>query len=132
MIGHLNHIAIVVPDLDAAITLYRTAMGASVSEPLPMPEHGVTVAFVSLPNTKIELMEPLGNDSPVAGYLARNPAGGIHHICLEVPDMDQATEAVTAAGIRTLGEPRTGAHEKPVVFLHPKDCVGTLIEFEEI
>jgi len=131
MIGPLNHIAIVVPDLNAAIALYGTAMEATVSDPAPMPEHGVTVAFVELPNTKIELMEPLGEASPVARFLERNPGGGIHHICLEVPDVHAAARTVTAAGIRMLGEPGTGAHDKPVVFLHPKDCHGTLIEFEE-
>ncbi len=132
MLGPLNHIAIVVPDLAVAIDLYQSSMGATVSAPAPMPEHGVTVAFVTLPNTKIELMEPLGEASPVANFLTRNPAGGIHHICLEVPSVDAAVETLAASGIRTLGTPRAGAHDKLVVFLHPRDCHGTLIEFEEV
>ena len=133
MIGALNHVAIVVPDLQQAVDLYAKAFKASVSEKKDMPEHGVTVVFVNLPNTRIELMEPLGESSPVAGFLAKNPSGGIHHICFEVPDIKEASESIHEAGIRTIGSNGTkiGAHGKPVQFLHPKDCFGTLIEFEE-
>ncbi len=134
MIGRLNHVAIVVPDLEAAARLYRETLGAEVSEPVDMPEHGVTTVFVDLPNTKIELLHPLGDDSPVAGFLARNPAGGMHHMCFEVENIQEARERLTAAGKRILGdgEPRIGAHGKPVLFLHPKDFAGTLIEIEEV
>lgn len=133
MIGRFNHVAIVVPDLAAASTLYRDVLGARVSAPQPLPEHGVTVAFVELPNTRIELLEPLGADSPVRGFLDRNPAGGVHHLCVEVADIRAARERLREAGARVLGdgEPRPGAHGKPVLFLHPKDFYGTLIELEE-
>jgi methylmalonyl-CoA/ethylmalonyl-CoA epimerase len=133
MIGRLNHVAIVVPDLAAASSLYRDALGARVSPPHPLPEHGVTVVFVELPNSKIELLEPLGAGSPVRGFLDKNPAGGIHHLCYEVDDILAARDRLVAAGARVLGdgEPQTGAHGKPVLFLHPKDFCGTLIELEE-
>ena len=133
MIGRLNHVAIVVPDLAAAAALYRDALGARVSPPHPLPEHGVTVVFVELPNSKIELLEPLGAGSPVRGFLDKNPAGGMHHLCYEVDDIIAARDRLLAAGARVLGdgEPLTGAHGKPVLFLHPKDFCGTLIELEE-
>ncbi len=133
MIGRLNHVAIVVPDLDAARALYRDALGAQVSAPLDMPEHGVTTVFVELPNTKIELLHPLGDASPVAPFLERNPSGGMHHVCFEVDDILAARDHLKAAGARVLGdgEPRIGAHGKPVLFLHPKDFCGTLIEIEQ-
>jgi len=133
MIGRLNHVAIAVPDLAAAAALYRGTLGAEVSAPLPQPEHGVTVVFVSLPNTKIELLEPLGEGSPITAFLARNPAGGIHHLCYEVDDILAARDRLRAGGARVLGdgEPRIGAHGKPVLFLHPKDFTGTLIELEQ-
>ena len=132
-IGRLNHVAIVVPDLAVAAALYRHALGARVSPPQPLPAHGVTVVFVELPNTKIELLEPLGPDSPVAGFLTRNPAGGMHHLCYEVDDILAARDRLRASGARVLGdgEPRPGAHDKPVLFLHPKDFCGTLIEIEQ-
>ena len=134
MIGRLNHIAIAVPDLAAAATIYREMLGAIVSAPLPLPEHGVTVVFVNLPNTKIELLEPLGNASPIAGFLEKNVAGGMHHICYEVNDILAARDVLLAKGARLLGhgEPKTGAHGKPVLFLHPKDFMGTLVELEQI
>ncbi len=133
MIGRLNHVAIVVPDLEAAAALYRDVLGAEVSAPVPLPAHGVTVVFVTLPNAKIELLEPLGADSPVRGFLERNPAGGVHHLCFEVADIRAARDRLVAAGARVLGsgEPAPGAHGKPVLFLHPKDFSGTLIELEE-
>jgi methylmalonyl-CoA/ethylmalonyl-CoA epimerase len=133
MLGRLNHVAIVVPDLEAGTAIYRDMLGATVSPPQPEPEHGVTVVFIELPNTKIELLEPLGEDSPVKAFLARNPAGGIHHLCYEVDDIIAARDRLTAAGARVLGggEPKIGAHGKPVLFLHPKDFAGTLIELEE-
>ena len=133
MIGRLNHIAIVAPDLSAASAIYRQTLGAHVSEPCPLPVHGVTVVFVELPNTKIELLEPLGAESPVRGFLERNPAGGMHHICYEVDDIIAARDRLRAEGARVLGdgEPRLGAHDKPVLFLHPKDFCGTLIELEQ-
>jgi methylmalonyl-CoA/ethylmalonyl-CoA epimerase len=133
MIGRLNHVAIAVRNLDAAARIYRDTLGAGVSEPLPQPEHGVTVVFVSLPNTKIELLEPLGADSPIARFLERNPDGGIHHICYEVEDIRAARDRLAAGGARVLGsgEPRIGAHGKPVLFLHPKDFCGTLVELEQ-
>jgi methylmalonyl-CoA/ethylmalonyl-CoA epimerase len=133
MIGRLNHVAIVVPDLAAASALYRDTLGATVSEPADMPEHGVTTVFVELPNTKIELLSPLGENSPVAPFLERNAAGGIHHLCFEVDDILAARDRMTAEGARVLGdgEPRIGAHGKPVLFLHPKDFCGTLVELEE-
>lgn len=134
MIGRLNHVAIAVPDLEAATTTYRDTLGAAVSEPLDLPEHGVTVVFVALPNTKIELLHPLGADSPIAGFLTKNAAGGIHHICYEVDDILAARDRLKAAGARVLGdgEPKIGAHGKPVIFLHPKDFAGTLVELEQV
>jgi methylmalonyl-CoA/ethylmalonyl-CoA epimerase len=133
MIGRLNHVAIAVPQLTAAVTQYRTTLGAEVSEAIPQPEHGVTVVFVTLPNTKIELLEPLGEKSPISAFLERNPAGGIHHLCYEVADIRAARDKLKAAGARVLGdgEPRIGAHGKPVLFLHPKDFNGTLVELEQ-
>ena len=133
MIGRLNHVAIAVPDLTAAAALYRDTLGARVSAPQALPEHGVTVVFVDLPNTRIELLEPLGSASPVREYLARNPAGGMHHICYEVADIRAAGDRLRSQGARVLGdgEPRIGAHGKPVLFLHPKDFCGTLIELEQ-
>ena len=133
MIGRLNHVAIVVPDLEAAAATYRDALGARVSPPQALPAHGVTVVFVELPNGKIELLQPLGEDSPVRGFLQKNPAGGMHHVCYEVDDIIAARDRLRAAGARVLGdgEPRLGAHDKPVLFLHPKDFCGTLIELEQ-
>jgi methylmalonyl-CoA/ethylmalonyl-CoA epimerase len=133
MIGRLNHVAIAVPDLAAATAQYRDTLGASVSQPTPQPEHGVSVVFVVLPNTKIELLEPLGANSPIAAFLERNPAGGIHHVCYEVEDIRGARDRLKAAGARVLGdgEPKIGAHGKPVLFLHPKDFNGTLVELEQ-
>ena len=133
MIGRLNHVAIAVPDLAAASALYAETLGAKVSAPVAQPKHGVTVVFVELPNTKIELLQPLGAQSPIAGFLERNPSGGIHHVCYEVDDILAARDRLKAAGARVLGdgEPRIGAHDKPVLFLHPKDFVGTLIELEQ-
>jgi len=133
MIGRLNHVAIAVPDLEAARAFYRDVLGAKVSEIEDQPEHGVRTVFVELPNTKIELLGVLGEDSPIAGFLARNPAGGIHHICVEVEDIRAARERLRAAGVRVLGdgEPKIGAHGRPVLFLHPKDAFGTLLELEE-
>lgn len=134
MIGRLNHVAIAVPNLAAGTAVYAGALGAKVSAPLPQPEHGVTVVFVELPNTKIELLEPLGDASPIAGFLARNPQGGIHHLCYEVADIIAARDALKTRGARVLGdgEPKIGAHGKPVLFLHPKDFCGTLVELEQI
>ena len=133
MINRLNHIAIVVPDLEAASTQYRDVLGARISEPLDLPEHGVTVIFVDLPNTKIELLHPLGDESPITGFLKRNASGGIHHVCYEVDDIIAARDHLAAKGARVLGdgEPKIGAHGKPVLFLHPKDFCGTLIELEQ-
>jgi methylmalonyl-CoA/ethylmalonyl-CoA epimerase len=133
MIGRLNHVAIAVPDLEAACARYRDLLGARVSAPVDLPEHGVTTVFVELPNTKIELLHPLGEGSPVAAFLARNPAGGIHHVCYEVDDIVAARDRLRAAGARLLGdgEPRTGAHGRPVLFVHPKDLCGTLVELEQ-
>jgi methylmalonyl-CoA/ethylmalonyl-CoA epimerase len=133
MIGRLNHIALVVPDLASAASVYRDALGARVSEPQALPAHGVTVAFVELPNGKIELLQPLGVDSPVRSFLDKNPTGGMHHVCYEVDDIVAARERLRAAGARVLGdgEPSLGAHDKPVLFLHPKDFCGTLIELEQ-
>jgi methylmalonyl-CoA/ethylmalonyl-CoA epimerase len=133
MIGRLNHVAIAVPQLGPAVAQYRSTLGAEVSEPTPQPEHGVTVVFVALPNTKIELLEPLGEHSPIAGFLKRSPSGGIHHLCYEVDDIRAARDQLKAAGARLLGdgEPKIGAHGKPVLFLHPKDFNGTLVELEE-
>jgi len=133
MIGRLNHVAIAVPDLAAAAARYRDVLGAEVSDPVDQPAHGVTVVFVTLPNSKIELLAPLGENSPIAGYLARNPGGGIHHLCYEVADIYAARDRLQAEGARVLGggEPKIGAHDKPVLFLHPKDFFGTLIELEQ-
>lgn len=131
MIGALNHIAIAVPDLEKATRLYREVLGGKVSEPDAFPEHGVTVVFVELPNTKIEFLEPLGENSPIAAFLEKNPSGGIHHFCLEVDDVNTSMKKVEDEGLRVLGPPKIGAHGKPVIFLHPKDCLGTLVEFEE-
>jgi methylmalonyl-CoA/ethylmalonyl-CoA epimerase len=133
MLGRLNHVAIAVPDLDRAAALYRDTLGAVVSAPQPLPEHGVTVVFITLPNTKIELLEPLGDTSPIRSYLERNPDGGMHHICYEVDDILAARDRLSAEGARILGdgEPKVGAHGKPVLFLHPKDFNGTLVELEE-
>ena len=134
MIGRLNHVAIVVPDLGAAAGLYEESLGATVSDPLPLPDHGVTTVFVELPNSKIELLHPLGENSPVANFLANNPSGGMHHVCYEVEDIHAAIEHLESQGARVLGDgkPSTGAHGLPVVFLHPKDFCGTLIELEEV
>jgi methylmalonyl-CoA/ethylmalonyl-CoA epimerase len=133
MIGRLNHVAIVVPDLAAARALYRDTLGAKVSQAVDMPAHGVTTVFVELPNTKIELLHPLGDKSPVAAFLERNPSGGMHHLCFEVEDILAARDKLKSEGARVLGdgEPRIGAHDKPVLFLHPKDFCGTLIEIEQ-
>lgn len=134
MIGRLNHVAIATPDLAAAAALYKDQLGAKVSAPLPLPEHGVTTVFVELPNSKLELLHPLGEESPISNFLANNPSGGMHHICYEVEDLKAAVERLKAAGARVLGggEPKIGAHGLPVVFLHPKDFCGTLIELEEV
>jgi methylmalonyl-CoA/ethylmalonyl-CoA epimerase len=133
MIGRLNHVAIAVPDLAAARAVYHNVLGARTSEPRPLPEHGVTVVFVELPNTRIELLEPLGDASPVRRFLDRNPGGGVHHVCYEVDDIVAARDRLGTAGAQVLGdgEPRIGAHDKPVLFLHPKDFCGTLIELEQ-
>ncbi len=133
MIGRLNHVALAVPDLGAAAAQYRDTLGAQVSAPSAQPDHGVTVVFVTLANTKIELLEPLGADSPIAKFLERNPAGGVHHLCYEVADIIAARDSMKAKGARVLGdgEPKLGAHGKPVIFLHPKDFCGTLIELEQ-
>ncbi|MCP4042912.1 MAG: methylmalonyl-CoA epimerase [Gammaproteobacteria bacterium] len=134
MIGRLNHVAIAVPDLVAGSAVYGELLGARVSEPLELPKHGVTTVFVELPNTKIELLHPLGNDSPITRFLERNPSGGMHHICYEVPNLALAAENLESSGARVLGDgqPKIGAHGKPVLFLHPKDFCGTLIELEEV
>ena len=134
MIGRLNHVAIVVPDLDTAATLYRDTLGAKVSAPAALPDHGVTTVFVDLDNTRIELLHPLGDDSPIGRFLERHPDGGMHHVCYEVDDILAARDQLTAQGARVLGsgEPRTGAHGKPVLFLHPKDFCGTLVELEQV
>jgi methylmalonyl-CoA/ethylmalonyl-CoA epimerase len=133
MIGRLNHVAIAVPDIAAASAVYRDTLGAKVSAPVAQPDHGVTTVFVDLENTKIELLEPLGEGSPIAAFLERNAAGGIHHVCYEVDDISAARDRLTAAGARVLGDgsPKIGAHGKPVLFLHPKDFCGTLVELEE-
>lgn len=133
MIGRLNHVAIAVRDLAKASRLYRETLGAQVSEPVPQPEHGVTTVFITLPNTKIELIAPLDDQSPIAKFLERSPDGGIHHVCYEVADIIAARDQLTRAGARVLGdgEPKIGAHGKPVLFLHPKDFCGTLIEIEQ-
>lgn len=133
MIGRLNHVAIAVPDIDAAANTYRTSLGATISEKVEQPEHGVTTIFIELPNTKIELLEPLGHDSPIEKFLERNQGGGIHHICYEVENIIEARDKLSKEGARVLGsgEPKIGAHGKPVLFLHPKDFCGTLVELEE-
>ncbi|WP_304620467.1 methylmalonyl-CoA epimerase [Paracoccus sediminilitoris] len=133
MIGRLNHVAIAVPDLEAAAAQYRDTLGAHVGPPQDEPDHGVTVVFIELPNTKIELLYPLGDESPIQGFLDKNPAGGIHHMCFEVDDILAARDKMKADGARVLGngEPKIGAHGKPVLFLHPKDFNGCLIELEE-
>ncbi len=133
MIGRLNHVAIAVPDLALAAAQYRGALGAHVSDPLPLPDHGVTTVFVTLPNSKVELLHPLGENSPIAGFLRRNPDGGVHHLCYEVADIYQARDLMLAAGARLLGDgqPKTGAHGLPVLFLHPKDFCGVLVELEQ-
>lgn len=134
MIGRLNHVAVAVRDLEAAARVYRDTLGATVSAPLALPEHGVTTVFVTLPNTKIELLEPLGDGSPIAAFLERHPDGGLHHLCYEVDDIIAARDRLKADGARVLGsgEPRTGAHGRPVLFLHPKDFLGTLVELEQV
>lgn len=134
MIGRLNHIAIAVPDLAAAAAKYRDLLGAHVGQPQALPEHGVTVVFIDTGNTKVELLEPLGDASPIAAFLAKTPSGGMHHMCFEVPDISAAAHALLQAGARVLGDgtPRIGAHGRPVLFLHPKDFDGTLIELEEV
>jgi methylmalonyl-CoA/ethylmalonyl-CoA epimerase len=134
MIGKLNHVAIAVPDLDAAAAQYRDTLGAHVNPPQDEPDHGVTVVFIDLPNTKIELLHPLGEGSPIQAFLDRNPSGGIHHVCYEVDDIEAARDRLTAAGARVLGDgkPRIGAHGNPVLFLHPKDFAGTLVELEQV
>ena len=133
MIGKLNHVAIAVPDLAAAAAVYRETLGAAVSDPQALPEHGVTVVMVDLGHSRVELMEPLGEESPIAGFLERHPAGGMHHVCYEVDDIAAARDRLREQGARVLGdgEPQTGAHGKPVLFLHPKDFCGTLIELEQ-
>lgn len=134
MIGRLNHVALAVPDLAAAVTLYRDTLGADVSAPQALPEHGVTVVFIDVGNTKIELLEPLGEGSTICSFLEKNPSGGMHHVCYEVDDIIAARDRLTASGARVLGDgqPRIGAHGKPVLFLHPKDFMGTLIELEQV
>ena len=134
MIGRLNHVAIAVKSLEAGTAIYRQTLGAKVSPPSPQPEHGVTVVFVELPNTKIELLEPLGANSPIAKFLEKNADGGIHHVCYEVDDILQARDQLKAQGARVLGDgnPKIGAHGKPVLFLHPKDFLGTLVELEQV
>ena len=131
MIGKLNHVAIAVPDLEEAAALYRQTLGAQVSDPLLQPEHGVTVVFIDLPNTKIELLHPLGEKSPIAGFLEKNPTGGIHHVCYEVTDIQAAAAKMKSEGKKVLGDVKIGAHGKPVIFLHPKDFNGTLVELEQ-
>ena len=131
MIGRLNHVAIAVRDIAKASAVYRNTLGAEVSEAMPQHAHGVTTVFITLPNTKIELLEPLGADSPIAKFLDRNPDGGIHHVCYEVDDIIAARDQLKQEGARVLGEPKMGAHGKPVLFLHPKDFNGTLIELEQ-
>lgn len=134
MIGRLNHVAIAVPDLEAASAQYRNMLGADVGAPQDEPDHGVTVVFITLPNTKIELLYPLGEGSPITGFLEKNPSGGIHHVCYEVDDINSASANLIEKGARVLGggEPKIGAHGKPVLFLHPKDFNGTLIELEQV
>lgn len=131
MLNQLNHVAIAVPDLQAAVAFYRDVLGAEVSAPMDLWEHGVTSVFVHLPNTKLELLTPLGENSPIAGYLAKNPAGGLHHLCFEVKDIQASTNSLQEAGVRILNDPKPGAHGLPVVFMHPKDAFGCLLELEE-
>jgi len=134
MIGRLNHVAIVVPDLEAAANIYKQTLGATVTEPADLPDHGVTTVFVELPNTKIELLHPLGEGSAIANFLVNNPAGGMHHVCYEVEDIYAARDKLVKEGARILGdgEPKNGSHNKPVLFLHPKDFAGTLVEIEQV
>ena len=134
MIGRLNHVALAVPDLEAASKTYRESLGADVSEPVDLPEHGVTTVFIHLPNTKIELLHPLGDNSPIAAFLQKNPSGGMHHVCYEVEDIIAARDHLVKSGARVIGsgEPKIGAHGKPVLFLHPKDFFGTLVEIEQV
>ncbi len=134
MIGRLNHVALAVPDMVAAVALYKASLGAKISAPLALPEHGVTVVFIDVGNTKIELLEPLGEGSPIAAFLTKNPSGGMHHLCYEVNDLAAARATLEATGARVLGDgtPKIGAHGKPVLFLHPKDFFGTLIELEQV
>ena len=134
MIGRLNHVAIAVPDLNAAAAQYRDTLGAEVGAPQDEPDHGVTVVFIELPNTKIELLYPLGDNSPIAAFLEKNPSGGMHHVCYEVENILEARDHLKAQGARVLGdgEPKIGAHGKPVLFLHPKDFTGTLVELEQV
>ena len=134
MIGRLNHVAIAVPNLEKSAALYRDTLGAKVSAPQPEPAHGVTVVFIELPNTKVELLEPLGENSPIAAFLQKNPSGGMHHVCYEVADIFRARDELKAKGARVLGDgqPKIGAHGKPVLFLHPKDFDGTLVEIEQV
>ena len=134
MIGRLNHVAIAVPDLEVALAMYRDALGATVTEPKDLPEHGVTVVFVELDNSKIELLRPLGRVSPIKSFLDKYPSGGMHHVCFEVSDIYAARDQLIEQGARVLGdgEPKNGAHEKPVIFLHPKDFAGTLVELEQV
>ena len=134
MIGRMNHVAIAVPDLAAASSVYKTTLGARVSAPKSMPEHGVTTVFVDLPNIKVELLHPLGEDSPIGRFLERHPDGGMHHVCYEVEDIESARDFLLAQGARVLGDGKAkiGAHGKPVLFLHPKDFCGTLIEIEQV
>lgn len=133
MIGKLNHVAIAVPDLGAAAAIYRDTLGANVSEPVELPEHGVITVFVELPNTKIELLHPMGENSPIAKFLENNPSGGMHHVCYEVDDIEASAAKMQQSGARVLGDgkPKIGAHNKPVLFLHPKDFCGTLVELEQ-
>src|SRR6476469_2354824 len=132
MLGRLNYVAIAVREIDAATKVYRETLAAEVSNKVPQPAHGVTTVFVNLPNTKIELLHPLGENSPIAAFLAKNASGGIHHVCYGVKDINEARERMVKAGMRVLGEPRIGAHGKPVIFLHPKDFCGTLVELEQV
>ena len=134
MLGRLNHVALAVPDMAAAVATYRGSLGAKISEPQALPEHGVTVVFIDVGNTKIELLEPLGEGSPIATFLDKNPSGGMHHVCYEVDDIIAARDSLKASGARVLGngDPKIGAHGKPVLFLHPKDFFGTLVELEQV
>ena len=134
MLGRLNHVALAVPDMAAAVATYRGSLGAKISEPQALPEHGVTVVFIDVGNTKIELLEPLGEGSPIAAFLDKNPSGGMHHVCYEVDDIIAARDSLKASGARVLGngDTKIGAHGKPVLFLHPKDFFGTLVELEQV